>query len=107
MSTFVYDELLLPEEAVEGAARTGKVARINYLKRYGEEPPGWVIGYGRLEGRRFYLEGEIVARHLIINAKSYGMIAFQDVPGGETVDRGWIMVPYRRIEFDGELCVIE
>ncbi|MCS7094933.1 MAG: hypothetical protein NZ988_03885 [Thaumarchaeota archaeon] len=107
MSTYVYDELLLPQEALERVAKTGKVARINYIKKYGEEPPGWVIGYGRLEGRRFYLEGEVIARHLIINAKSYGMIAFQDTPSGETVDRGWILVPYTKLEFDGELCVIE
>jgi hypothetical protein len=65
----------------------GKVARINYLKSYGPDaPPGWVIGIGRIEGMKFLLEEEFVARHLIINAKAFGMVGIQK-RGEESYDR--------------------
>ncbi|MEM0376066.1 MAG: hypothetical protein QXP81_07880 [Nitrososphaerota archaeon] len=107
MSTYVYDEVVMPDEGLKEVQLKGRAARINYLKSYGPEaPPGWVIGTGRLEGSRFHLEEEFVARHLIIRTKAFGMVGIQR-RGDEVYDRGWILVPYRRIEFDGEVCVIE
>ena len=107
MSTYVYDEILIPDEGLKEVQLKGKVARINYLKSYGPDaPPGWVIGTGRLEGSKFHLEDEFVARRLIINARAFGMVGIQK-RSGESYDRGWILVPYSRIEYDGEVCVIE
>jgi hypothetical protein len=107
MSTYVYDELLIPDEGLKEVQVKGRVARINYLKSYGPDaPPGWVIGIGRIEGSKFLLEEEFVARHLIINAKAFGMVGIQK-RGEESYDRGWILVPYSKIEYDGEVCVIE
>ena len=107
MSTYIYDELLIPEEGLKEVQLKGMVARINYLKSYGPDaPPGWVIGIGRIEGSKFHLVEEFVARHLLIYAKAFGMVGVQK-RGEESYDRGWILVPYSRIEYDGEVCVIE
>ena len=83
-----------------------KVVRVSYVKKYGEEEPGWLVGYGRFEGNRFVLEGEFTARQVIIRSESYGLVAYQTTPAGEVVDRGWIMARYRHIEYDGRVCVI-
>jgi hypothetical protein len=107
MSTYVYDELLIPDEGLKEVQVKSKVARINYLKSYGTDaPPGWVIGIGRIEGTKFLLEEEFVAKHLIINAKSFDMVGIQK-RGEESYDRCWMLVPYSEMECDGEVCVIE
>jgi len=105
MPTYVYDDVLLPEEASR-LADGHKAARINYWKKFGDDPPGWLVGLGRIQGRKFVLEEEFVAQELVINAASYGFIAFQKPEDGRTVDRGWIIAFYHKVVFDGRRCVI-
>jgi len=104
MPTYVYDRIVAPPIDRRSLSR---VARISYMKGFGEEPPGWLVGLGVLEENRFILVEEFVARKLSIKAASYGMVGFQTPENGDAVDRGWILVPYKNISFDGENCVIE
>lgn len=76
------------------------------MKAFGEAPPGWIIGYGRFEGKRFVIGDEIVVRHLTIRKTCNGHIAYQTTPDGETVDRRWIPVPFTWIELDGDVRTI-
>jgi len=106
MPVYYYTGVELPEEGSHVVKDGSRVARISYMKAIGDSRPGWLVGYGRFEGHRFVMEGEFTARELVIRKASYGLIAYQTSPQGETIDRGWIMVPYTRIDFDGELCII-
>ncbi|MEM4280700.1 MAG: hypothetical protein QW470_01480 [Candidatus Caldarchaeum sp.] len=105
MPTYVYEDVLLPEEALS-LVSSRKAVRINYWKKFGEDQPGWLVGVGRIQGRKFVLEEEFVAQELVIKSTAYGLIAFLKPEEGQTVDRGWIVTFYENIEFDGRRCVI-
>jgi hypothetical protein len=104
MPTYIYDKIVTPPIDRQSLS---KVARISYWKAYGEEPPGWLVGLGVLNENRFILKEEFIAPKLSIKTSSYGMVGFQTPQDGMTVDRGWILVPYKNVFFDGEHCVIE
>lgn len=106
MPSFVYDKVLLPEEAAEKSKTLKKAVRISYWKMFGEEPPGWLIGVGRMEGNKFVVEQEFVAQELIVKTQTFGYIAFQKPEHGDLIDRGWILTFSDRVEFDGKKCVI-
>ena len=106
MPVYHYSGVELPDEGSHILGDGSRVARISYMKAMGDSGPGWLVGYGRFEGLKFVMEGEFIAKELVIRISSYGLVAYQTTPQGETVDRGWILVPYKRIEFDGNRCII-
>lgn len=106
MPTYMYETVSIPPEAAEKTKERRKAVRISYWKMLGEEPPGWVIGKGFLEGNRFVLEEEFIARELVIKSEAFGFIAFQKPEHGDLVDRGWILTFSEKIEYDGKRCVI-
>ena len=106
MPIYHYSSVRLPREAIHVLEDRSPVARISYMKRYGDEPAKWLVGLGYFMGSRFFLEEEFLAEELVINVASYGLIAEQPIDGGESQDRGWIMVRYNSCEFDGRRCVL-
>lgn len=106
MPTYVYENVLVPPEAAEKATRRRKAVRISYWKMYGDEPPGWLVGTGFLEGNKFVLEKEFITQELVVKSETFGFIAFQKPGEGNIVDRGWILTFCEKIEFDGKRCVI-
>jgi len=106
MPTYVYDETVMPDEARELSRKQLKAARISYWKKFGDGSPGWLVGLGRVMGNRFVVEEEFVAETLVVNTASYGFIAYQSDAEGRTVDRGWIITFYQRVDFDGKHCII-
>uniref|UniRef100_A0A7C5U7P3 Uncharacterized protein n=1 Tax=Caldiarchaeum subterraneum TaxID=311458 RepID=A0A7C5U7P3_CALS0 len=106
MPTYVYEAVQFPTEAADKVQRRRKAVRISYWKMFGEEPPGWLVGVGYIDGNKFVLEEEFIAQELVVKSETYGLIAFQKPEGGTVVDRGWILTFSDKIEFDGKRCVI-
>ncbi|MEM0349405.1 MAG: hypothetical protein QXE96_03740 [Candidatus Caldarchaeum sp.] len=106
MPTYIYEKILMPGEAAERAKTAGKAVRISYWKKFGDDPPGWLIGVGRIEGNRFVLEEEFVAEELLLKTDAYGLVGFQRPEQGEAVDRGWIIAFADNVDYDGRRCII-
>ncbi|MCS6783962.1 MAG: hypothetical protein NZ921_02985 [Candidatus Caldarchaeum sp.] len=106
MPTYTYEAVLVPPEAAEKARQRQKAVRISYWKMFGDEPPGWLVGTGYLDGNRFILEEEFITREIVVKTQTFGFIAFQKPMQGDIVDRGWILTFCEKIEYDGRRCVI-
>ncbi|MEM3096119.1 MAG: hypothetical protein QXV62_03875, partial [Nitrososphaerota archaeon] len=65
MPVYHYSGVDVPREGQYALSGTTRVARISYMKAFGDAPPGWIVGYGRFENNKFVMEDEIVARHLV------------------------------------------
>nr|BAL53397.1 hypothetical protein HGMM_F06G04C06 [uncultured crenarchaeote] len=106
MPTYTYEKIMMPDEAVERARNSRKTVRISYWKKFGDDPPGWLVGVGRIEGNRFILEEEFVAEELLLKTDAYGFVGFQRPEQGEAVDRGWIIAFAGEVKYDGQRCII-